>query len=162
MLRQILHLFSKKIRISRHSLVQISAEKRVIEWLKKCANAPRGACPTCPLATPLFFKNSFQINIIKLKRFLDNHDQLAKIKLKADQGGIPILLYQQNFDENFCWFRFLLLETAVKAKMLTYVLPTEELLVISFWIFFKYFGNHNESEKTKTIYKFFVDAGVSF
>jgi len=28
------------------------------------------------------------------------------------------------------------LETAVKAKMLTFVLPTEKRLVISFWIFF--------------------------
>jgi len=29
----------------------------------------------------------------------------------------------------------LLLETAVKSKMLTFVLPTKKRLVVSFWIF---------------------------
>jgi len=41
------------------------------------------------------------------------------------------------------------LETAVKAKMLTFMLPTEKPLVVSFWTFFKYLRNHNELEKTK-------------
>jgi len=43
-----------------------------------------------------------------------------------------------------------LLETGVKAKMLTYVLPTERRLVVSFGRFFKYFGNQGELEKTET------------
>jgi len=33
--------------------------------------------------------------------------------------------------------RILFLKSAVKAKMLTYVLPTEKRLVVSFWKFFQ-------------------------
>jgi len=33
--------------------------------------------------------------------------------------------------------RILFLEPAVKAKMLTFVLPTEKRLVVSFWTFFQ-------------------------
>jgi len=33
--------------------------------------------------------------------------------------------------------RILLFETAVKSKMLTFVLPTEKCLVVSFWTFFE-------------------------
>jgi len=55
------------------------------------------------------------------------------------------------------------LEPAVKAKMLTFVLPTEKRLVVSFWTwtFFKFLGTQGELERTETT-KIFVDAGVSF
>jgi len=39
--------------------------------------------------------------------------------------------------------------------MLTFVLPTEKRLVVSFWIFFKYLGKKGELERieiTKNIY----------
>jgi len=42
------------------------------------------------------------------------------------------------------------LETAVKDKMLTFVLPTEKCLVVSFWTFFKYLGNQGELERIET------------
>jgi len=45
--------------------------------------------------------------------------------------------------------------------MLTFVLPTEKRLVVSFWTFIKYLGNQGELERTETT-KIFVDAGVSF
>jgi len=47
--------------------------------------------------------------------------------------------------------RMLLLEKEIKTQM----------LIISFWTFFKYLGNCRQLEKTKTP-KMFVDAGVSF
>jgi len=53
------------------------------------------------------------------------------------------------------------LEPAVKAKMIAFVLPTEKHLVVSFWTYFKYFGNLGELERTETT-KNFVDAKVSF
>jgi len=42
--------------------------------------------------------------------------------------------------------RVLLLETAVMAKMLTFVLPTKKRLVVSFWTSFKYLCNHIKLE----------------
>jgi len=45
------------------------------------------------------------------------------------------------------------------AKILNFVLPTEKRLVVSFWTFFKYLGNHSELEKNETT-KNFVDAGA--
>jgi len=53
------------------------------------------------------------------------------------------------------------LKTAVKTKMLSFVLPTEKRLVVSFWTFFKYLDNHNELEKLK-LSKILVDAGGTF
>jgi len=53
------------------------------------------------------------------------------------------------------------MEPVVKAKMLTFELPTEKSLVVSFWTFSKYFGNQGELQRTETT-KNFVDAGVSF
>jgi len=41
------------------------------------------------------------------------------------------------------------LETAVKAKMLTFVLQTEKRLEVSFWTFFKHLCNQGESEKNE-------------
>jgi len=46
------------------------------------------------------------------------------------------------------------LETTVKAKMLTFVLPTEKHLALLFWTFFKYFCNHSKLEKTETTKNF--------
>jgi len=46
--------------------------------------------------------------------------------------------------------RILLLETAVKTKMLTFVLLSEKSLVVSIWTFFKYLNNHSELERTET------------
>jgi len=58
--------------------------------------------------------------------------------------------------------RILFLKPAVKAKRLTFVLPTEKRLVVSFWtIFFKYLDNQGELERTESK-KIFFDAGVSF
>jgi len=48
-----------------------------------------------------------------------------------------------------------------KAKMLTFVLPAEKCLVVSFWAFFKYLGKQGELERTETT-KNFGDAEVSF
>jgi len=46
--------------------------------------------------------------------------------------------------------------------MLTFVLPlTEKRLVVSFWTFFKYLGNHSELKRIETT-KIFADAGLSF
>jgi len=45
-------------------------------------------------------------------------------------------------------------ETSVKSKMLNFVLPTENRLVVSFWTFFKYLGNHSELEKSETTKNF--------
>jgi len=54
------------------------------------------------------------------------------------------------------------LKPAVKAKKLTFVLPTEKHLVVSIWTFFKKFlGNQDELERVKTT-KTFADAGVPF
>jgi len=50
--------------------------------------------------------------------------------------------------------RILFLEPAVKAKMLTFVLPTEKHLVVSFWTFIKYLGNQGELERTETTKNF--------
>jgi len=50
------------------------------------------------------------------------------------------------------------LEPAVKAKMLSFVLPTEKRLLVSFGHFFKFLGNQDESLPPKI----FVDAGLSF
>jgi len=51
--------------------------------------------------------------------------------------------------------RILFLEPAVKVKMLIFiVLPTENLLVVSFWTFFKYLGNQGELERTENSKKF--------
>jgi len=50
------------------------------------------------------------------------------------------------------------LEPAVKAKLLTFVLPTEKRLVVSF---FKFLGKQGELEKIETS-KSFVDAEISF
>jgi len=47
------------------------------------------------------------------------------------------------------------LGSAVKTKMLTFVLPTEKRLVVSFWTFFKFFGNQGELERTETTKKFY-------
>jgi len=33
-------------------------------------------------------------------------------------------------------------------------------LLVSFWTFFKYLGNHSELENTETTKKIFVDAGI--
>jgi len=57
--------------------------------------------------------------------------------------------------------RILLLETAVKPKMLTFVLPIEKRLIVYFGHFLKYLGNRSELERTETV-KHFVNAGVSF
>jgi len=46
--------------------------------------------------------------------------------------------------------RILFLEPAVKAKMLTFVLPTKKSFVVSFWKFFKFFGNQGELQRTET------------
>jgi len=46
------------------------------------------------------------------------------------------------------------LETAIKAKILTFVLPTEKHLVVSFWTLQKYLGNQDELKKTETTKKF--------
>jgi len=43
----------------------------------------------------------------------------------------------------------LLLETAAKAKRLTFVLSTEKYLVVSFWTISKFLGTHGELEKPK-------------
>jgi len=39
-------------------------------------------------------------------------------------------------------------------KMLSFVLPTENRLVASFWTFFKFLGNQGELERTETIKNF--------
>jgi len=44
--------------------------------------------------------------------------------------------------------------------MLTYVLSTEKRLVVSFWIFFKYLGNHRELEKIETTKNFCWCRGI--
>jgi len=49
--------------------------------------------------------------------------------LKAEQG--------RSFTKLYVVIRVLLLETAVKAKMLTFVLPTEKRFVVSVWTFLK-------------------------
>jgi len=41
------------------------------------------------------------------------------------------------------------LKTAVKTKMLAFLLPTKKRLVVPFSTFFKYLGNHSKSEKMK-------------
>jgi len=46
------------------------------------------------------------------------------------------------------------LEPAVKAERLTFVLPTEKHLIVSFDIFFKFLGKQGELERTQTIKKF--------
>jgi len=46
--------------------------------------------------------------------------------------------------------RILFLESVVKAKLLTVVLPTEKRLVVSFWTFFKCLGNQDALERTET------------
>jgi len=55
------------------------------------------------------------------------------------------------------------LEPAVKAKMLTlsFVLPTEKCLVVSFWTFFQILSNNSELKEPKSP-KEFVDSGISF
>jgi len=44
--------------------------------------------------------------------------------------------------------------------MLTYVLPTEKRLIVSFWTFFKYLSNHSELERTKINKKFCWCRGI--
>jgi len=46
------------------------------------------------------------------------------------------------------------LESAVKAKMLTFVLPNEKRFVVSFWAFFKYLGKHSELKNIETTKNF--------
>jgi len=53
-----------------------------------------------------------------------------------------------------------LLEPAVKAKMLTFMLPTEKCLVVSFQNFFKFLGNHSELERTETTKNFCWYRGI--
>jgi len=57
--------------------------------------------------------------------------------------------------------KILFLEPAAKAKMLSFVLPTEKCLVVSFGHFFKFHCNHGELEEPRPP-KFFVDAGGIF
>jgi len=47
------------------------------------------------------------------------------------------------------------------SMLLTFVLPTEKRLVVSFWTLFKYLGKQGELKKTKSPI-IFVNAGVSF
>jgi len=47
--------------------------------------------------------------------------------------------------------RILFLEPAVKSIMLTFVLPTEKRLVVSFWTFFKFLGNQGKLERKKLL-----------
>jgi len=55
--------------------------------------------------------------------------------------------------------RILFLEPAIKAKMFTFVLPTEKRLVVSFWIFFKYLSNQGELERTEITNKILLMQG---
>jgi len=50
--------------------------------------------------------------------------------------------------------------SAIFWSLLTFVLPTEKCLVVLFWTFFQYLGNHSESKNEIT--KNIVDAGVPF
>jgi len=52
------------------------------------------------------------------------------------------------------------LKPAVKAKMLTFVLPTEKSLVVSFRKFFKFLGNQGELERTETTKNFWWCRGI--
>jgi len=52
------------------------------------------------------------------------------------------------------------MESALKAKMLTFVLPTEKSLVVTFGIFFKYLSNQGELERTETTKNFCWCRGI--
>jgi len=61
----------------------------------------------------------------------------------------PIKARVRNFTKLSEDKRILFLEPAVKAKMFTFVLPTEKRLVVLFWSFFKYLGKQGELERTE-------------
>jgi len=46
------------------------------------------------------------------------------------------------------------MEPAVKSKLLSFMLPTEKRLVVSFWTFFQFLGNQGELERTETTENF--------
>jgi len=58
--------------------------------------------------------------------------------------------------------RILFYEPAIKAKILTFMLPTEKRLVVSLWTFFKfrYRGNQGELERTETTKNFCWCRGI--
>jgi len=60
-----------------------------------------------------------------------------------------LALYTKFYEIIYKFRRILLVEAAVKAKMLASVLPTEKRLAFSFWTFFKHLGNHSELEKNE-------------
>jgi len=57
--------------------------------------------------------------------------------------------------------QILFLEPVVKAKILTFLLPTEKCLIVLFWTFFQISLQPRRIRKNRNHKKFF-DAGVSF
>jgi len=80
----------------------------------------------------------------------------TKINILTNQASLTsCCTYIRSFTKLYKITRILFLETAVKAKMLTSMLPTEKRWVVSFWTFFSntgtYLGNHSELEKNETL-----------